>query len=208
MTTEWSIRDLRAADGGAQILLTLENGAGEREQLAIFASRLPAIPQIGAVTDEELLVLRREAQITAAIVLGLRALTACGASRRHLTDKLRARGVRSEIASAAVEELAARGYLNEVQGAEREAERGLCKLWGDRRILAELRAKGYEEETLERVRARLSEENAVERCVRLLHRLHIACPQNENELQKLLSRMVRYGYAPAECKRALRRLYM
>lgn len=207
MTTEWRIRNLRAADGGAQILLTLENRVGEREQLAIFASRLPTIPQIGTITDEELNTLRREAQITAAIVLGLRALTACGASRRQLIDKLYARGVRSEIAREAVAELAARGYLNEEQGAEREAERGLCKLWGDRRILAELRAKGYEDAVLERVRVRLSQQDAVERCVQLLRRLRIACPKNESELQKLLSRMVRYGYTSAECKRALRNLY-
>ena len=207
MTTDWSIRDLRAADGGAQLLLTLENGAGEREMLMLFASRLRAIPQIGGVDAAQLEHLRREAAVTAAMRVGLRMLSVCGTSRRHLTEKLRARGHAADVAAEAVEDLATRGYLNEAEGALREAERGLAKLWGDRRILADLRAKGYGDGALERVRECLSYEDAIGRCVRLLRRLRAAIPTDAAQLHRLLARMQRYGYAPAEAKRALRRMW-
>lgn len=207
MTTDWYIKRLRAADGGAQLLLTLESATGEHETLTLFSSRLGAILQIGAVNEEQLGHLRREAAITAAIAAGLRMLSVCGASRRHLTDKLRARGVHADIAAEAVEELAARGYLNESEGALQEAERGLAKLWGDRRILADLHAKGYEDEALEGVRSRLESEDGVARCARLLRRTRVAIPTDEAQLRKLLARMQRYGYASGEVKRALQRIY-
>ena len=207
MITEWKIKDQRAADGGALILLTLETGAGEREVLTLFTSRLAAIPQIGAVNAAQLERLRREAAITAAMRAGLRMLSACGTSRRHLTEKLRARGYTADAANAAVDELAARSYLNEAEGALREAERGLSKLWGDRRILADLHAKGYGEGALERVRECLACEDAIVRCARLLRRLRVPMPSDTAELQRLLARLQRYGYTSAEAKRALRRVY-
>ena len=201
------MRDLRAADGGAQLLLMLEGAQGARERLVIFSTRLPRIPQIGALDDGELAALRHEAEVSAAIAAGLRTLSACGASEKHLTEKLRARGHRADVAREAVLDLAARGYLNECEGAVREVERGLAKLWGDRRILMDLHAKGYGEAAMEQARERLCDEDAVTRCAHCLRRLHIACPSDQAQLQRLLARMVRYGYEAHEVKCALTQLF-
>ena len=71
----------------------------------------------------------------------------------------------------------------------------------------DLHAKGYGDEALECVRARLEDEDAIARCVRLLRRARVGLPADEAELRKLLARMLRYGYSSGEVKRALQRIY-
>ena len=93
----------------------------------------------------------------------------------------------------------------EEEGAVREAERGLAKLWGDRRILADLTAKGYNGGALQYAKARLQAEDSVERCVLLLRKRRVKTPANEVEARKLFAALVRYGYTPAEIKKALQK---
>lgn len=203
---------VRAADGGAKLVLSLRafDGAQTREEeLEIFASRLEKAPQTGEINAEALAFLRREAALCKALDMGLHSLAAGSASRVSLTRKLRAKGTEKEIAEAAVEELDARGYLREADGALREAEKGLAKLWGDRRILADLRAKGYSDEALAEVRERLAEEDSVARCRRLLQKGRLLPNGNgpggdRRAAEKLIAALMRRGYDADEIRAALR----
>lgn len=197
---------VRAADGGARLLITLEAGENApRETLAVYAARLSHLPTVGEIGAAALSHLRRESAVCAALGIGLRSLAASGGSRVRLLQKLRARGIEEDAAEEAVRELAARGYLKENESAMREAERGLTKLWGNRRILADLRAKGYNEEVLRPVRARLADEDSVARCKRLLSRKRIITLENAG-VDKLIASLLRFGYSQQEIREALRDL--
>ncbi len=199
------IVSVRAADGGARLLLTLETVSEKgkrREGLSLFSSRLQNMPQPGEITPEEEAFYRREEEISAAITAGLRALSAGGCSRRALILKLRRKGISAAAAHVAVDELSARGYLAECEGALREAERGMAKLWGDRRILADIRAKGYGEESLAAVEEKLAAADGVARCVALIRRRHVY-PTGRAEAMKLAAALTRYGYDRRQINAAL-----
>ena len=205
------ITRVRAADGGAKLVLSVtiaEGGQTRKEELSVFASRFEKAPAAGEIDAETLAFLRREAALCAALEQGLRSLSAGSVSRVSLTRKLRAKGADKEIAEAAVAELDGRGYLREADGAVREAEKGLAKLWGDRRILADLRAKGYGDEALVAVRERLADEDSVARCRRLLQKRRLLSAGNAADdrraADKLIAALMRYGYGADEIRDALR----
>ena len=198
---------MRAADGGARLLLCVrtESEGGVRDEvLSVFTARVAKMPKIGALNGEEYAYLAQESEITKAIDMGLRLLGFSGASRVQLIEKMRQRGVKRDIAEAAVEEICARGYLSEAQGAENEVKKGLQKLWGDRRILANMRAKGYGAEALSVAEGLLKSENAAKRCAKLIKRRRMVLPREDQEIARFVAALVRYGYAVAEIKEALR----
>ena len=199
---------LRAADGGARLILGIEltrAGETERETLTVFSARFSRAIRVGEITEEEYEGYRHEADYCEAVGIAMRSVGAGTESRARLLEKLRVRGIGADIAREAAEELARRGYLNEIAGAVREAERGLAKYWGDRRILADLRAKGYPDMAREAAKKRLSEEDPVARLQMLIRRRHIRAPQDEKEAAKLFASLVRYGYEPSQIKKAFRR---
>ena len=198
---------VRAAEGGARLLITLETGEGTgKETLSVFASRISQVPVVGEIGAVALTRLRHEAQISTALGVGLRSLAASGGSRVRLMQKLCSRGIAQEAAEEAVRELAARGYLRENESAMREAERALAKLWGNRRILSDLRAKGYNEEVLRPVRARLADEDSVARCCRLMQKRRMTLPDSEPEAARLMASLMRYGYTQEEIRAACKDL--
>ncbi len=208
MTTDTiTLCSMRAADGGARLLLQIEikGEAGTRnEMLCVFASRLSHIPRCGTLTEAEYAGLCEESELTKAMDIGLRLLGANGASHMQLVQRMRQRGVKSAIAEAAARELAARGYLNECAGALREAEKGLAKLWGNRRILADVRAKGYGDAALDCVAELLAGENTSLRCAKLIKRRHMVLPHEDAALSRFVASLMRYGYTVSEIKQALR----
>ena len=207
MNKEYRILEVRAVEGGARLLVKLEASDGEcceRETLSLLCARLSRLPRIGAVNSETVQELRHEAQICAAIEAGLRALGAAGASRRRLTEKLRVRGYDREIAATAVELLAEKGYLKEEEGALREAEKGLAKLWGDRRILADLKSKGYADGAIQYAAARLRLEDSVARLARLMQKKRITISDDEASARKAIASLMRYGYTLKEIKAAVK----
>lgn len=208
MTTDtYVLSGMRAADGGARLLLQVQVQTplcSEVKTLSVFSARLQRMPRCGALTEEEYRLLCEEAELTHAMDIGLRLLGANGVSQLQLVQKMQHRGVKSATARAAVRELSARGYLDECRGALHEAQKGLGKLWGDRRILADLRAKGYGEAALAEAVALLAEGNGTERCAKLMARRRMALPRNEEELSRFMASLMRYGYTASEIKRACR----
>ena len=207
MNKSYQILEVRAAEGGARLLVEIEARVGEarqKEVLSLLCARLTRLPQRGGISLEEVEELRREAAICAAIGAGLRALGASGSSRRHLIEKLRVRGYSHDVAAAAVEELAEKGYLKEEEGALREAEKGLAKLWGDRRILADLQAKGYTAGALKYAEARLRTEDGAARCAQLIRKRRLCLSGEEAEVRRSVAALVRYGYTMQEIRSALK----
>ncbi len=203
----YRICSLRAAEGGARLLVELETAEGEertRETLSLLAARLEHLPAVGEISPETVLELRREDRICAALGAGLRMLGSNGCSARHLVEKLRMRGYDPEVAGEATAILSQKGYLREEEGALREAEKGIAKLWGDRRILADLSAKGYTGSALKYAAARLRTEDGVSRCAALIAKRRIRISADEAELRRLFASLTRYGYTSEEIRAALR----
>lgn len=203
----YRIRSLRAAEGGARLLVEIEwteEGALARETLSLLSARLERVPALGEISSETVSELRREDRICAAIGTGLRMLGSNGCSAKHLAEKLRMRGFGPEIASEATSILSQKGYLHEEEGALREAEKGIAKLWGDRRILAELSAKGYTGSALKYAAARLRTEDGVARCAALMRKRRMVLFADEAELRRLFASLCRYGYTLEEIRTAMR----
>ena len=211
MRSELAARDIRllqirAADGGAVLCFTVAYNDGEglcKRPLYAFAARLARLPEVGALDAALYELLCREDEVYRAMTQGLRALSGSDPSAAQLRHKLRAGGFSAEITEEVLEALEARGYIDEVRGALCACERELKKLRGDRRILAELRAKGFGDAGLAAVRERLAGENGAARCRTLLRKKRITAPEDPKELQKLIAALVRYGYTSAEIRTAL-----
>ena len=208
MTTDKTIELTRIAarDGGAKLSFSVkitEGGASTTQVLTAFASRVAHLPRVGALTEEALEALTAEDAYTKALDTGLRVLGASALSRAQLVQKLVARGVKRTLATEVAAELWARGFGNEQEGALSVARRDLQKLWGDRRILADLRAKGYGTEAIETARELLDGEDAVARCARLIVKKYKACYGDEAALSRTVAALSRYGYTPREIKAGL-----
>ena len=197
---------MRATDGGAHVCLALEwDDAGEmrREVLALCTARLSCVPCVGEIDAETLAYYRREDEIAKALAMGLRVLGASDGSAMQLKRKLRAKGVRAEVASEVIAELAKRNLFCESESAVRAAERNMEKLWGNRRILLDLQAKGYSGEALSAARERIGAEDSVARCRRLLQKRRITVmPEDKREADKIVAALARYGYSGNETRQA------
>lgn len=197
---------MRAADGGARLCLTVECADEEgtwREALSLYTARLSKMPVTGEISAEQLAFYRRENAVGEALSLGLRSLSYSTQSEELLVQKLCRKGAERGAAREAVRELSKRGLLVEEDAAVREAERGLSKLWGNKRILAEIRAKGYGEAAFEAARVRLEKEDGVLRCKKLLAKRRMArMPADVKEASRVMAFLVRYGYSAAEIRAA------
>jgi SOS response regulatory protein OraA/RecX len=196
---------VRAADGGARLILTLEceiAGEKRRETLSVLTARMSRVPQKGEIDASAFAFFHREHALCAALAMGLRSLPAGGGSCLQLRQKLCGKGVPRDVAEDAVQTLCEKGYLNERESALAAAEADLRKLWGDRRILADLRAKGYDEQALFAVRELLAGKDGAARLVRLLQKRHF----DMEDPDKLIASLMRYGYTRAEIRTALREI--
>ena len=115
-------------------------------------------------------------------------------NERNLRQKLLRYGIRREIADEVVSEMVGRGYVNEERQLERlvfsEAE---DKLYGKRKILMRLAAKGYRAEDIKKVMRRLEEQGEIDFAKnkeRLIER-YLGEPSDPEEVKKLL---YKHGY--------------
>ena len=197
------ITAVRALDGGAKLSITAKTGE-KTASAVVYATRLPHVPAVGEISASLWQEYLKEADFCHAMETALRAVGANGLSPLQLKERLLRRGIERKTAEAVLLELLERGYLMESEGALREAEKGLAKGWGNRRILMDVRAKGYGEEALLAVQNRLKEEGGDGRLRALLRRRHIQkMPEDGAEKRRLLASLVRYGYTLSEIKKVL-----
>ncbi len=211
MMTDRAVRlcSLRAADGGARLVMNIEitDATGvEKLVLSPLVARLGTLPLVGELTEDALALYREESLFADALSRGYRYLGAADCSPASLRRKLQAAGVSGGLAIQVVEHLMETGLLVERDSALREADRCLAKLWGDRRIMAVLRAKGYGDRTLATVASYLREQESVVRCASLIHKRRMPLPQDEQERARFVASLIRYGYTGREIKAAVQLL--
>lgn len=204
MTERYLLLSVRAAREGARRILAVESVSDAEKKRESFCLRADfAVPartpcEIDAAYYEQI---KREHALCAALDRGMRVLAAAGGSRVQVRQKLIARGVSRETAEDATQALEKQGYLQETQSALSAARADLRKLWGDRRILSDLHAKGYGDAAVDAVKEFLSEEDAAARCRRLIEKRHLLA---QYEGDKLIAALLRYGYTRTDIRTALR----
>lgn len=162
---------------------------GEAFYLSVGAPRVGDV--IDADTKEELLL---EHERREAMKIALRLLAFADNSERTLTEKLRRKGVSREIAEETVRETVRLGYLDELRALRvlvLAAANG--KLHGPYRVRAELSAKGYAPEKVNRVLTELVDAGDIdfsENFSRLLEK-HAGDAPSPEEIQKY---RIKYGY--------------
>lgn len=201
------ITALRAAQGGARLVLhieiTTETGV-EKRVLSPLVARLDTLPAVGTVSEELFALYLAETELADALERAYRYLGAADQSPAAMRKKLRAAGVSASITREVLAYLTERGLLPEEGAALREAEKCVAKLWGNRRVLAAIRAKGYGGAALAAVASYLEEQDAVLRCVRLIEKRRIPLPDSKEALSRFAALLTRYGYTGSEIKAALR----
>lgn len=198
------------AKGGEDIEVVFEisNGAHSQKEGFIVSSRTVADLKlrVGECDRELFDQVSREAELYRAVKRGINILVYGACSEKMLIRKLVAKGTDPEIALCAVRELVTRGYMDPHADAVREAEKCVNKLWGRRRITAELFKKGYSEHSVKQALYAL-EDNEVdfaEICAERLKRTVAELPDDPMERRKLVASLERYGFSGSEIKDAFR----
>ena len=208
-----AIVSLAARGNGDEIAVLFEMRRGEdcqRERLLISSSDLADLGlRVGecssACFDAVLAVSERYAARKRALAM----LGYGRCSARRLAQKLSAKGVDRAVARETVERLSAEGYLDGGEDALREAQRDAAKLWGEKRIAADLRAKGYEDEAVRWALSELEESGVdyVSSCVRRMERMSGEIFSDDpNERQKCVAALTRAGFSLSEIREAAQRL--
>ncbi|MBO4283317.1 MAG: RecX family transcriptional regulator [Clostridia bacterium] len=130
-----------ALDGGETVALTVPPSLYERI----------GAPEVGArLSDAALSELVHESEYLSACRHALRILEYGDNNAKTLRDKLVRKGISREVAGEAVEKMVSLGYIREGEQARRLAV-GYARrnLWGPRKIVSALTAKGYSREDAE-----------------------------------------------------------
>ena len=102
--------------------------------------------------------------------------------------------------------LSALGYLNENSDAIRETEICLSKLWGKKRIIAQLYAKGFSDDAVRSAADFLEDIDFIENCALLIKRNYMrqlnSALGDKNAMMKLVATLSRMGYSFSEIKEA------
>jgi len=117
----------------------------------------------------------------------------------RLKEKLRRKGFSEQSIDAVTEEMRSYGYLNEERYIKRAAERlANGKYYGKRRIIPELRKKGFDSELISSLD--LSEFDFEENCKEYILKKYSSFGEKE------FAAMLRRGYSVSEIKAALQRI--
>ncbi len=196
---------------GQEICVTFEltgeaEGQVQRESFVISSRQyLMLCPQKGECSMEIYDEIAHAAQVFSALKRGISVLSFGAYSEKALIAKLKSKGFDREIAAEAVGELVSRGLLDAMSDAYREAQKQVSKLWGEKRIVAELYAKGYSGEAISAAMKALADEGVdyVANCRALIDKKYGEFPAESTERQKAISALIRYGYTTSEIKNAV-----
>ena len=158
------------------------------------------------IGDAEFDALEEAAALTRAIAISLDVISRSNVSRKALTDKLRLKyGITPDLADKAAEYAAERRYIAEEAQACEIARRAVSsKLWGKRRIIADLSAKGYPPACCRNAASTIPDEE-YSRALALLvrkrgfSRLVPGTKQHASAVGSLM----RFGYESSDIRRAL-----
>ena len=172
-----------ALDGGGEVILSVPSSLYVRI----------GSPGVGdPLSDTAVTELAHASEYRLACRHALRILDYGDNNARTLRDKLTRKGISREIAAEAVEKMVALGYVREAEQAKRLAV-GYARrnLWGKRKIVSALTAKGYSREDAEAAASEAEDEvdfNEVKKA--LIKR----CRTRGMEDDKIRTTLWRYGF--------------
>jgi regulatory protein len=143
----------------------------------------------------------------AAAAMAQRLLAVTDRSRVELQRRLERRGYAPDTATAAVDRLQARGWVDDSRLAEDLARRRLSHGYGRRRVVADLVSRGVDAETVKRTAAGLGEgqADAVRIAADRLRRGHSG-PLTDPEVRRLAAALQRRGFDMADIRAVLRQM--
>ncbi len=184
------------------VLEYLENGEKKTEKLVVFCDFCPENGiGVGAIDENTVEELRDTAKLTYAVRRGEALLGYAANSERNLVSKLVRRGISPDHARRAARILTERGFIDDRENALAEAEKCVKKLWGPRRILQELAAKGYRGEVLDEARAYLEDVDFFASLSALIEKKYRGVlSDEEKERERAVAALVRYGYTVSQVR--------
>ena len=209
---QYEVISLRAAEDGDRVFLRVKAMGlpGERSSktYALRVEEYAVLPfQVRRgmmLSTEQVGALEAAAQSSGAYGRGLNILGYGANSAKTLQRKLVQKGYDADAAQRAVDTLSERGYLQEERDAVRMAGQILRRGRGLRRILQELRAKGYGDAALRAVSEAFGEEDFVALCADVARKKVRCRPTEREEMQKLAAYLQRCGFESADIRQAMR----
>lgn len=204
------ITSISALSEGAEVILSLsiEDGSGnsEKRRLLLFTEQYLELGlKKGSEIDMERFdELERLSRTCKAIKKGRDLLSYSASSRARLTSRLRSKGIDAESAREASEHLAHIGLIDEGADVERSVQKCLKKLWGRKRIVSDLCAKGYPRDIVLSEVAMISEDELISNCASLIQKKYGKAPNTPDERKKMIASLIRYGYSFAQITQALK----
>ncbi len=212
----YRVLSVRASEDGDRIYIRLEmpapdGGRSHRVSVSVRPEEYAALPfsfkAEMPLDEEEAMALLAAADASAAYGRGLSILGYGANSAKTLERKLTQKGFDREVAARAVGVLTERGYLQEERDACRMAGQLLRRGRGRRRILQELRARGYGDAALQAVREELNGEDFAALCTDVLRKKSPRPPADRTEKQKLAAYLARCGFEGEDIRAAFVRAW-
>ncbi len=203
----YKLTEISASGSGEMLLLKIEC-EGEAQCLAVSAETYHALGlKKGELDARTFRALSERSAYEAALIKGMRIL-GCGAnSKKNLERKLIAGGVSRTNARAVAEELSRRGYIDESEDAARLAESLIKRGYGPRRILPELRKKGFGETAVDAAAELLGEYDFYPACVDAMRKkCRDLIKKDAALMKKAIARGVYLGYNVDMARAAFRAL--
>lgn len=205
------ITSLCAINSGEEIKVTFETVGDGTEQICresfIISSRQYLVLGLskGECTTEVYDTVAHLSEVWGAVRRGTALLAYGACSEKALRVKLVSKGFDREVAAEAVEELTSLGLMCPLDDALREAQRQCAKLWGKKRIAAELYAKGYSSDTVAYALDALEKSGIdyAENCRALIKKRYGKPPEDISDKKKMYDALVRYGYTSSQIREAL-----
>ena len=207
------ISDVKAINSGDEVCVTVEIISGENKEikkLFLLAKQYTSLRVTKReISEERFDEISHAAEVASAYKKGLFLLGYGACSEKKLKFKLRTKGFNESISAEAVELITTAGLIDEPSDAIREVERCLNKLWGRKRIIAQLYTKGFSKEALDKAILTLDEVDFVENCKKLIikeHKAQLAAARDDIAIMsKMCASLQRMGYSFSEIREASER---
>lgn len=203
-----TVRSMHAQGDGAEVALRilLESGEHREERRLVLTVEqyYELKPTRGEISEELYERLEEAATLSRAVHAGESLLSYGGNTLQMLTQKLMRRGFSRAVAASAAERLQAMGLIDERRDLIRELEKCLRKLWGPKRISAQLWSRGFGVEAMKELPALLERVDFVSACAELIRKHYGEVPADSAEQKRMIAALGRYGYSIHEIRDAMR----
>ncbi|MBQ9805935.1 MAG: RecX family transcriptional regulator [Clostridia bacterium] len=205
-----TLRSITSQNNGSEvalrILIECDEHREERRLILSMDQYLEQKPTKGELTEEAFEALEAAAELCRAIRAGEHLLAYGGNTVQMLMQKLIRRGFSRAVAMQAAEELQRMGVINERRDMERELEKCLHKLWGAKRINAQMWARGFGVDAMAELPSLLESIDFVPRCAALIRKHYGEVPADGDEQRRMIAWLARYGYSLQEIRAAMRQI--